>query len=104
VLASVELPDIKKKIMPININIILQQGATAPLPEDDPLMKAKVEQRFGDKSAVKLHTQPAQAPDLNVNDLGFFNSPQSMCYRTSPEHSIELIEMVEHCFKNYPVN
>jgi hypothetical protein len=39
---------------------------------------AKVEELYGNKNAVKLYTQPAQSPDLNVNDLAFFASLQSM--------------------------
>jgi hypothetical protein len=42
------LPDIKRK-MPMNNNIIVQQeqdGATAHLPVDDPVFKAKVEQLY----------------------------------------------------------
>ncbi|KAG7366750.1 hypothetical protein IV203_031555 [Nitzschia inconspicua] len=79
------LPDVKKK-MPIDNNIILQQdGAKAHLPDDDPLF-----------------AQPAQSPDLNVNDLGFFNSLQSRYYQTAPKDALELIEMVEETYKNYP--
>jgi hypothetical protein len=98
------LPDIKRK-MPINNNIIVQQdGAKAHLPVDDPEFKAKVQELYGNKNAVKLYTQLAQSPDLNVNDLGFFASLQSMYYRTSPKNSIDLIEMVESCFNKYDVN
>jgi hypothetical protein len=101
---KLELPDIKRK-MPINNNIIVQQdGAKAHLPVDDPVFKAKVLELYGNEGdAVKLYTQPAQSPDLNVNDLGFFASLQSMYYRTSPKNAIELIEMVESCFNNYHV-
>ncbi|KAG7365642.1 hypothetical protein IV203_025083 [Nitzschia inconspicua] len=95
------LPDVKK--MPIDNNIILQQdGAKAHLPDDDPLFAAKVTELFGDPTAVKLYTQPAQSPDLNVNDLGFFNSLQSRYYQTAPKDGLELIEMVEETYKNYP--
>jgi hypothetical protein len=98
------LPDIKRK-MPLNNNIIVQQdGAKAHLPVDDPEFKAKVLELYGNEDAVKLYTQPAQSPDLNVNDLGFFASLQSVYYRTSPKDAIELIEMVESCFNNYDVN
>jgi hypothetical protein len=98
------LPDVKNK-MPISTGIVLQQdGAKAHLPTDDPEFKARVVELFGDENAVKLHTQPAQSPDLNVNDLGFFNSLQSRYYQTSPKNSIQLIEMVEEAFKNYPCN
>ena len=97
------LPDIKRK-MPLNNNIIVQQdGAKAHLPVDDPAFKAKVLELYGNEDAVKLYTQPAQSPDLNVNDLGFFASLQSMYYRKDPKNAIELIEMVESCFNDYHV-
>ncbi|KAG7339151.1 hypothetical protein IV203_020463 [Nitzschia inconspicua] len=48
-----------------------------------------------------VHTT-AQSPDLNVNDLGFFNSLQSRYYQTAPKDGLELIEMVEETYKNYP--
>jgi len=97
------LPDIKRK-MPLNNNIILQQdGASAHLPPDDPVFKAKVAELYGgNEDAVKLYTQPAQSPDLNINDLGFFHSLQSIYYQKSPKNSIELIEIVEEAFKTYP--
>jgi hypothetical protein len=98
------LPDIKKK-MPINNIVVQQDDAKAHLlPVDDPEFKAKVQELYGNENAVKLYTQPAQSPDLNVNDLGFFASLQSMYYRTSPKNSIDLIEMVESYFNKYDVN
>jgi hypothetical protein len=105
-ITNLVLPRIKKK-MPINNNIIVHQdGAKAHLLVDHPEFKAKVQELYGNKNAVKLYTQPAQSPDLNVkNDLGFFASLQSMYYRTSPKNSsIDLIEMVESCFNKYDVN
>ena len=54
--------------------------------------------------ARELYTQPAQSPDLNVNDLGFFASLQSMYYKTAPTDALELIDKVETCFNNYHVN
>ena len=102
-LVDLVLPDIKKKMPASAGNIILQQdGAKSHLQEDDEVFKAKVMELYGDSNAVKLYTQPAQSPDLNVNDLGFFSSLQSKYYMTSPKDSIELIEMVEEAFKTYP--
>ena len=98
------LPDIKKK-MPLNNNIIIQQdGAKAHILDNDEAFYDKVEELYNDRDAVKLYTQPANSPDLNVNDLGFFASLQSIYYRTSPKNSIELIEMVEEAFNKYPSN
>ncbi|KAG7345259.1 hypothetical protein IV203_032790 [Nitzschia inconspicua] len=98
------LPDIKKKMPPSDRNFVLQQdGARVHLSDDDPSFKAKVTELFGNEDAVKLYTQPAQSPDLNVNDLGFFNSLQSKYYEESPRNAIEMIEMVEKVYKRYPM-
>jgi hypothetical protein len=89
------LPDIKRKI-PINNNIIVQQdGAKEHLPVDDLEFLAKVEELYGNENAVKLYTQPAQSPDLKVNDLGFFACLQSMYYKTAPKDAMELIDKIE---------
>lgn len=53
------------------------------------------------KRRIEIITQPAQSPDLNVNDLGFFNSLQKL---TRSEGSVTLSEMldnVEACFWAY---
>jgi hypothetical protein len=50
-----------------------------------------------------LYTQPAQCPNLTVNDLLFVNSLQSRYYRMFPKKSIELIEMDEYVYKKYPL-
>jgi hypothetical protein len=102
-LVELVLPDIKKKMPASAGNIILQQdGAKSHLQEDDEVFNAKVMELYGDPNAVTLYTQPAQSPDLNVNDLGYFSSLQSKYYMTSTKDSIELIEMVEEAFKTYP--
>ncbi|KAG7339351.1 hypothetical protein IV203_025580 [Nitzschia inconspicua] len=98
------LLDIKKKMPPSDRNFVLQQdGARVHLSDDDPSLKVKVTELFGNEDAVKLYTQPAQSPDLNVNDLGFFNSLQSKYYEESPRNAIEIIEMVETVYKSYPM-
>jgi hypothetical protein len=51
--------------------------------------------------SIKLKTQPAQSPDTNVCDLGFFSSWQSDYYRTSPSNCTEMIELVEQCYNNF---
>jgi hypothetical protein len=38
------------------------------------VFKAKVVELYGYPNVVKWYIQWAQAPDLNVNDVGFFNS------------------------------
>jgi hypothetical protein len=59
-------------------NIILHQsGAKSHIQGDGKLFQAKGTELVGDPNAVKLFTQPAQSPDLNVNDLCFFHSLHS---------------------------
>ena len=53
---------------------------------------------------LKLYTQPANFPDLNLNDLGFFNALQSFYYQRCPTNSLELIDMVRECYDDYPTN
>jgi len=59
---------------------------------------------MGLEDKIKLVTQPANSPDLNVNDLGFFNALQSMCHCTTPSNAIQLIDMVEQTYRDYPMN
>jgi hypothetical protein len=101
-LVDLVLPDMKKKVSASAGHVILQQDrAKSHLPEDDEVIKAKVMELYGDPNAAKLYTQPAQSADLNVNELGFFNSSQMRYYETSSKDSSELIEMVEEAFKTY---
>jgi len=54
-----------------------------------------------------LMTQPANSPDLNVNDLGFFNALQASCCCCCcccPRNAIELITMVTETFNECPMN
>ena len=60
----------------------------------------------GDRWTVKFVTQPAQSPDFNVNDLGFFRSLKSRIkkmksYCTDRE---EFIELVKNAYDEYPVH
>ena len=57
---------------------------------------------YGLEGQINVITQPANSPDVNMNDLGFFNSLQSYYWKTSPKNPSELIAMVEQVFKEYP--
>jgi hypothetical protein len=50
---------------------------------------------------IRLINQPANSPDLNVLDLGFFNSLQSLTYDTISRNLDDLIVNVENEFVNY---
>ena len=47
---------------------------------------------------IELQCQPANSPDFNVLDLGFFNSIQSLQYEEAPTTIDELISSVENAF------
>ena len=57
---------------------------------------------YGLEDKIFVITQPANSPDVNVNDLGFFNSLQSYYWRTTPKNPMELIAMVEKVYQEYP--
>ena len=51
---------------------------------------------------LEMCTQPPQSPDLNVDDLGFFNSLQSDTKCVAMKDLFELRTAVNQCFKDYP--
>ena len=60
----------------------------------------------GDGWTMKVITQSSQSPDVNINDLGFFNSLKSrvreiQAYTTERE---EMMEIVQRCFDDYPMD
>jgi hypothetical protein len=48
---------------------------------------------------IQLTCQPANSPDLNVLDLGFFNTIQSLQHQYLPRTIDELITAVQDCFQ-----
>lgn len=78
--------------------IIQQDGAKSHIKDDDPQWLEAVRET-GCK--IKLQTQPAQSPDLNINDLAFFRSIQSLYYEAAPDDETELIEAVKKAFDDY---
>ena len=55
---------------------------------------------YPDRS-IKVIVQPAQSPDLNILDLGFFNSLANLAYDTDPESLCALLDAVEACYWEY---
>jgi hypothetical protein len=58
-------------------------------------------EELGIGDCIQLITQPAQSPDMNANDLGFFAAIQAAYYRKSPKNPVELLDMVQQCFDEY---
>ena len=50
---------------------------------------------------VELFFQPANSPDCNVCDLGFFRGVQMIQYEKSPKNMNELVESVKSAFDEY---
>lgn len=72
-----------------NIPIVIQQDNARPhLDENDKLL---AEEGSKDGWNIQLKAQPANSPDMNVLDLGFFNSIQSLQYQSSPSNIDELV-------------
>ena len=86
-----------------NYTITIQQdGATSHITMDDTPFEETLEEIGVPTGKIKLLTQPANSPDLNLNDLGFFNSLQSTYYQTCPSNAMELIQMVQETYSEYP--
>ena len=51
---------------------------------------------------LQLYNQPPNSPDLNILDLGFFNSLQSMVQKHKTRNKGELVYKVLDCFAEYP--
>ena len=79
---------------------IQQDGAKAHILDNDPEWLAAVNQ-VGLK--IKQYTQPANSPDLNINNLAFSRSIHSLYYHSSPKDDFDIIDAVRKAFKDYPI-
>jgi len=77
---------------------IQQDNARTHVRPNDP---AFLETVAGTGLDIKLMQQPANSPDMNVLDLGFFNSIQSLTDCGNPETIEDLIHNVEQEFEEY---
>lgn len=57
-----------------------------------------------DVDKIELTLQPSNSPDLNLNDLGFFNALQALYYKSSPRNVRQLIELVQESYEEYPAD
>lgn len=78
--------------------ILIQQDNTKPhlLPTDDAFQRVVDETDLD----IKLIQQPPNSPDMNVLDLCFFRSLQSLTDGRAPTTIKELIEGVEEEYNN----
>ncbi|XP_074323258.1 uncharacterized protein LOC141660192 [Apium graveolens] len=92
------LPAIKEKWpQENNKHIIIQQdNASSHINGDDiEFMDAAKSDGFN----VTLTNQPANSPDLNINDLGFFRIIQGLQHEKAPKTVRELVDAVNEAYK-----
>ena len=79
---------------------VQQDGAKSHLDPDDQQLQEGL-QELGIQNKVLLYTQPANSPDVNINDLGFFRALQSLYYRSTPGNAGEIIQCVQAAYNDY---
>jgi hypothetical protein len=91
------IPAIKQKVPWLKSTklVIQQDGAGAHVADNDPAVLSAC----GDGGwTISLAKQPPNSPDLNILDLGFFCSIQSLQHTSAPASIAELIECTENAF------
>jgi hypothetical protein len=51
---------------------------------------------------ITFEAQPPNSPDINICDLGLFNAVQSAYCPSAPKNHIEIINMVQKTYNEYP--
>ena len=80
---------------------IQQDGPNIHIKPDDADWILGLQQK-GLENKLLLYTQPANSPDLNINDLGFFRALQSHYQQFSPTTAEEIINYVRQTYEEYP--
>ena len=78
---------------------IQQDNATSHIENDDTDFLAAIEATGVN---ITIYSQPPNSPDLNVLDLGFFFSLQSMVAKEGTRNKDVLIEVVKRKYNEYP--
>jgi hypothetical protein len=78
---------------------IQQDNARTHVNNNDP---AFIEAASKDGFDIRLMCQPANSPDLNILDLGFFAAIQALQYKEAPKTIDELVSAVVKAFENFP--
>lgn len=93
------LPAILAHFPDTEATVVIQQDNAGPhIDPDDPDWADAVAQTGWN---ISLKFQPPNSPDLNVNDLGFFRSIQSIAQEECPDNIEELVQSVEAAFAGY---
>jgi len=96
-------PAIREKWPDRNARVIVQQDNARPhVPVDDPeILALGSRPERGDRGIqIEMRCQPPNSPDLNVLDLGFFNSIQSLQDKIFCKDIDSLIQATEKAFED----
>lgn len=99
--SDTRLPTFKQKMSWLwEKNTIVQQDGATPHTGHDASNKLTSGGREGGWD-IRVFRQPAQSPDLNVNDLGFVASLKSRVWKKEYESIDEMIEGIRVMFTKY---
>ena len=79
--------------------VVQQDGASPHTGKNNPEIRNSA--GMGRGWMVELVTQPAQSPDLNVNDLGFFASLKSRVWGMNASSIDELVQTIFQQYDEY---
>jgi len=79
---------------------IQQDGPQTHIPEkDEQFDQGLVE--LGVEHKLLIYNQPANSPDCNINDLGFFRALDAAYHNSAPRDTKELMEFVQQAHAEY---
>ena len=82
---------------------IQQDGPNAHIDGDDRLWDAGL-QNLGLQNKILLYKQPANSPDLNINNLSFFWALEAKYQQYAPSNAGDIINTVQAVYNDYPIN
>jgi hypothetical protein len=91
-----------------NFKITVQQDGAGAHPQSwkDPVIQSTLRELEANGNftpgKINFEAQPPNSPDTNICDLGLFNAVQASYYNTCPKNAMEIIEMVQKTWLEYP--
>jgi hypothetical protein len=91
-----------------NFKITVQQDGAGAHPQSwkDPVIQSTLTELAANGNftpgKIRFEAQPPNSPDTNICDLGLFNAIQASYYNSCPKNAMEIIEMVQKTWLEYP--
>ena len=98
-------PAIRRKFAGVTIKVVVQMDNARPHTKKDVrtrLEKAARNKRGKGGVKIVLSPQPANSPDLNLNDLGFYSSFESLIGNDRPNNLAEWQNVLQKLFWKFP--